>query len=169
MAEVVIHRVLIDGAILTALLSAALVLMLYLNPRLALSDYPEDVKAAVPPRTRQELLQGVALSIPMLIVAVTIPLYSAWQVRAQSGGSLTYGTAFAIILGEYLLFFAFDLIALDLGMFYMWTPKFLVFPGTEGLPGYKDWRPHVKAQLTTGNLILVLASALLALIPTYLY
>ncbi len=37
--------------------------MLYLNPRLALSDYPDDVKAAVPPRTRGELRLGVALAI----------------------------------------------------------------------------------------------------------
>ena len=168
MTGLVVTRILIDGAILTAVLSAALVLMLVLNPRLALSDYPDDVKAAVPPRTRQELLQGVALSVPMLIVAVGVPLYSAWQVRAQVGGSLAYGTAFAIFLGEYFLFSAFDLIVLDLGMFYTWTPKFLVLRGTEGMPGYKDWRPHLKAQLTTGSLIVVVLSGLLALVPTYM-
>ena len=169
MAGLVVTRILIDGAILTAVLSAALVLMLYFNPRLALSDYPEDVKAVVPPRTRYELRLGIALTIPMLIVAVGIPLYSAWLVRAQSGGSLTYGTAFVIFLGEYLLFSAFDLIVLDVGMFYTWTPKFLVLQGTEGMPGYKDWRPHVKAQLTTGNLIVVVVSALLAVVPAVVW
>ena len=162
-------RVLIDGAILTAVLSAALVLMLYLNPRLALSDYPEDVKAAVPPRTRKEFRLGVALAIPMLIVAVGIPLYSAWLVRAQSGGDLTYGRSFAIILGEYMLFSAFDLIVLDVGMFYTWTPRFLVLPGTEGMAGYKDWRPHLKAQLTTGSLIVVVVSAVLAVVPAFVW
>ena len=168
MARLVVTRILIDGAILTAVLSAALVLMLYLDPRLALSDYPDDVKAAVPPRTRRELLLGVALSIPMLIVAVGIPLYSASLVRAQSGGDLTYGTSFAIILGELMLFSAFDLIVLDVGMFYIWTPTFLVLPGTEGMAGYKDWRPHVRSQLTTGSLIVVIASAVLAVVPTYM-
>jgi len=59
--------------------------LLYFKPRLALSDYPQDVKAAVPPRTRQEFRQGLALSIPMLIVAVAIPLYSPWPVRAHIG------------------------------------------------------------------------------------
>lgn len=169
MAGLVVTRILIDGAILTALLSAALVLMLVLNPRLALSDYPEDVQAAVPPRTRRELVLGVALSVPMLIVAVGIPLYSAWLVRAQGGGDLTYGTAFAIILGEYMLFNVFDLIVLDFGMFYLWTPKFLVLPGTDGMPGYKDWRPHLKAQLTTGSLIVVVVSAVLALVPAVVW
>jgi hypothetical protein len=169
MAGLVVTRILIDGAILTAVLSAALVLMLYLKPRLALSDYPEDVKAAVPPRTRSELRLGVALAIPMLIVAVGIPLYSAWLVRAQSGGDLTYGTSFAIILGELMLFSAFDLIVLDVGMFYTWTPKFLVLPGTEGMAGYKDWRPHVRAQLTTGSMIVVIASAVLAAVPALVW
>jgi hypothetical protein len=169
MTGLILTRVLIDGAILTAVLSAALVLMLYLKPRLALSDYPEDVKAAVPPRTRSELRLGVALAIPMLIVAVGIPLYSAWLVRAQSGGELTYGTSFAVILGELMLFSAFDLIVLDLGMFYTWTPKFLVLPGTEGMAGYKDWRPHVRAQLTTGSMIVVIASAVLAAVSALVW
>ena len=169
MVELLLTRILIDGSILTALVSAALVLMLYLNPRLALSDYPDDVKAVVPPRTRKELLLGIALSIPLLLVVLAIPLYSAWWVRAQNGGVLTYGTAFVPFIGEYFMVAMFDLIVLDVGMFYTWTPGFLVIPGSEGLPGYKDWRPHVKAQLTTGNVILVVASALLALIPAYLY
>ena len=37
------------------------------------------------------------------------------------------------------------------------------------MPGYKDWRPHVKAQLTTGNLIVVVVSALLAVVPALLW
>jgi hypothetical protein len=116
MAGLVVTRILIDGTILTAALSAALVLMLHLNPRLALSDYPEDVKAAVPPRTRRELRLGVALTIPMLIVAVGIPLYSAWLVRAQSGGDLTYGVRIipAVHAVQHL-----RPDRLDVGMFYL--------------------------------------------------
>jgi len=49
-----------------------------------------------------------------------------------------------------LLVSMFDLLVLDLWMFYTWTPKFLVLPGTEGMAGYKNYRPHLKAQLTTG-------------------
>ena len=47
-----LKRILVDGALLTVLVSAALVAILFFNPRLALSDYPADVKAAVPPRTK---------------------------------------------------------------------------------------------------------------------
>lgn len=167
--QLLIKRILIDGAILTAIMAPVVVLMLYINPRIALSDYPEDVKAAVPPRTKKELRQGIMISIPLLLVAIGIPLYSTWLVRQQNGGVITYWMAFVTILGEYLIPALFDLIVLDILMFYTWTPKFLVIPGTEGMAGYKDYRPHLKGHLTKGNVILVVFSALLALIPTYLY
>jgi hypothetical protein len=85
MAGVIPRRILIDGSILTTLVAAAAALLLFFMPRLALSDYPEDVKAAVPPRTKQKFRQGLALSIPMLIVAIAIPLHSAWLVHTLIG------------------------------------------------------------------------------------
>jgi hypothetical protein len=168
LTQIILTRILIDGGILTLVVSTVLVLMLYFKPRMALSDYPEDVKAAVPPRTKEELRAGIILSIPLLILFITYPLYSVWRVEFISGNELTYWMAFAVIFGEYFMVSMFDLIVLDLLMFYTWTPKFLVLPGTEGFAGYKDYRPHVKAQLTAGNIMLVIFSALLALIPTFL-
>ena len=47
-AQLIIERILIDGAILTAVAAPMLVLTLYIKSRIALSDYPEDVQAAVP-------------------------------------------------------------------------------------------------------------------------
>ena len=69
----------------------------------------------------------------------------------------------------HLVFFLFDLFVLDILIFCTWTPRFLVIPGTEGMPGYKDWRMHVRAHMTTGLLVLVAAAALLALVPVILY
>ena len=167
--QILLTHILIDGGILTAIVSTILVSMLYFKPRMALSDYPEDVKAAVPPRTKEELRAGIILSIPLLILFIAYPLYSVWRVKIVFGDELTYWMSFAIIFGEYFMVSMFDLIVLDLFMFYTWTPKFLVLPGTEGFAGYKDYRPHVKAQLTVGNLMLGIFSALLALVPTYLW
>jgi hypothetical protein len=162
-------RILIDGAILTAIVSSILVLMLYFKPRMALSDYPEDVRAAVPPRTKDELRWGIILSIPMLIIVLAILLYSTYILNRQIQGGITYWLAFVTIFGELLMVSLFDLIVLDILMFYSWTPSFLVLPGTEGFPGYKDYRPHVKTQLIKGNVILVIFSLLLALIPTFVF
>jgi hypothetical protein len=169
LSQVILTRILVDGGILTAIVGVVLVGMLYLNPRIALSDYPTDVKAAVPPRTKKELQLGILISIPLLLVFVALPLYSVWLVKQQSGGILTYGMAFITLFGEYFLVSMFDLLVLDMWMFYTWTPKFLVLPGTEGMAGYKDYRPHLKAQLTKGNLLLAIFSAVLALVPIYFY
>jgi hypothetical protein len=167
--QILLTHILVDGGVLTVVVSTVLVLMLYYKPRMALSDYPEDVKVAVPPRTKEELRAGIILSIPLLILFIAYPLYSAWRIKLIIGDDLAYWMAFAVIFGEYFMVSMFDLIVLDLLMFYTWTPKFLVLPGTEGFAGYKDYRPHMKAQLTTGNLMLVIFSALLALIPTFLW
>lgn len=63
----------------------------------------------------------------------------------------------------------FDLLVLDIWMFFAWTPKFLVLPGTGGMAGYKNRRPHVNSQLILGNALLIIVVALLAIIPTFLY
>lgn len=166
--QLIIKRILIDGAILTAIVAPILVLALYINPRMALSDYPEDVKAAVPPRTKKELRQGILIGLPLLLAVIAAPLYSTWLVKQENEGMITYWMAFVTIFGVYLIPFFFDLIVLDILMFSTWTPKFLVIPGTEGMPGYKDYSLHLKAH-ARGSVILIVFSALLALIPTYVY
>lgn len=51
-AQLILKRILIDGAVLSGIISPLLVLGLYINPRIFLTDCPADVKAAVPERTR---------------------------------------------------------------------------------------------------------------------
>ena len=168
-AQMILKRILIDGAVLTAIVSPVLVLGLYINPRIFLSDYPQDVQAAVPARTRTEVRHGILLSIPLFLATVAVPLYSTWLLKQENGGAITYWMALVTIFGVHLVFFLFDLFVLDILIFCTWTPRFLVIPGTEGMPGYKDWRMHVRAHMTTGLLVLVAAAAFLALVPVLLY
>jgi len=168
MLRTLLIRILVDGSALTLLVAAALVGILYFNPRIALSDYPADVKAAVPPRTKREFRLGVLISIPLLIITVGIPLRSVWLIKQHSGLPLSYWVAFAAFAGEYLMLSLFDLIVLDIWMFFTWTPRFLVLPGTEGMAGYKNWRPHAKAQLLLGTAGPVAGAAVLAFIAVHL-
>ena len=108
-AELMIKSILIDGAVLTAIAAPVLVLTLYINPRIALSDYPADVQAAVPARTSKELKQGILLSIPFLLASIAVPLYSAWLLKQENGGELTYWMAFGIIFGVHFVFFLFPI------------------------------------------------------------
>jgi hypothetical protein len=75
---------------------------------------------------------------------------------------MTCGVAFAVFFGEDYLASVSDLVVLDIGMFFTWMPKFRL------MASYKDWPPHAKAQLTTGNAMLNVFSALLALVPAFL-
>ena len=168
-AELIVKHIALGGLLLTAIAAPILVLTLYINPRIALSDYPEDVQAAAPPRTKKELRQGILLSIPFLLASIVVPLYSTWLLKQENGGEIAYWMAFVTIFGVHLIFFLFDLIVLDILMFCTWTPSFLVIPGTEGMLGYKDWRMHVRGHMTTGLPLLLSVAALLALVPTYLY
>jgi len=166
MLRTLLTRILVDGSVLTVIVATVLVGILYFNPRLALSDYPPDVKAAVAPRTKQEFRLGLLIAVPLLVIFVALPFRSLWLIKQHSGGVLSFWAAFATIAGEYLLFSLFDLIVLDVWMFFTWTPKFLVLPGTEGMASYKNWRPHAKAQLLQGNAVLAVAAAALAFIAT---
>ena len=168
MLRTLLIRILVDGSALTVLVAAALVGILYFNPRIALSDYPADVKAAVPPRTKREFRLGLLISVPLLIISVGIPLRSVWLIKQHSGLPLSYWVAFAAIAGEYLMLSLFDLIVLDIWMFFTWTPRFLVLPGTEGMAGYKNWRPHARAQLLMGSAMLAVAAAALAFIAVHI-
>ncbi len=167
--QLILKRILIDGSIMSVIASALLLFILYFNPRIVLSDYPDDVKTAVPPRTQKELQHGIFFSILLLIITVGIPLYSTWLVKQQINDQLTYGLAFAILFGESLLFSLVDLLVLDILICCIWTPRFIVLPGTEGMAGYKDYGRHIKGHATVANLIIVVFSAFLALIPTYLF
>ena len=71
-------KILVDGGIISILISFILIGMLWYNPRMFLNkgDYPPDVIAAVPPKTDEERRMGIILGIPFFIVALGVPLYS---------------------------------------------------------------------------------------------
>ena len=164
----ILIRILVDGSILTACVGALLLLVFFINPRITLSDYPEDVRAAVPPRTKKELRQGILLSIPALLILIGIPFISLWLIK-QETGSLTYWVAFITIFAEWLMFFFFDLLVLDIWLFHGMTPRFMVIPGTQGKRGYKEFNHHLISHFTLGLPMLAGFSALLAAIPVWLF
>jgi len=95
----IIVRILMDGSILTISVGALLLLVFFINPRIALSDYPEDIKAAVPPKTHKDLRQGILLSLLTRLILIVIPLVSLWLIK-QETGSMTYWVAFSTVLTE---------------------------------------------------------------------
>jgi hypothetical protein len=149
--------ILTHGAIYSVAGSVYLVILLMIDNRMFLTkgDYPDDVLAAVPPRTKAETRKAAILSAPWFLWSLAVPVYSAFQFVAQAGTSPPF---WAVSLHAFLIFFSFwlvDLVVLDMIMFAGITPKFVVIPGTEGFAGYKDIGMHLRGHFKTGLPLLI--------------
>jgi hypothetical protein len=156
-------KLLFDGVIITLVISAMVLGVIWYNPRLVLNkgDIPADILAAVPPKTDQEKRLSSIMGIPFLLALVILPFWSVLDLQAKAGGNLPYWVLFVHLLGIVLMFNLFDLLVLDLLLFCTITPKFMVIPGTEGMAGYKNKKFHL-AEHARAFPAVVLATALLA-------
>jgi hypothetical protein len=127
---------LLYGLPASLLLSALIIGMELVNPRLMLRSYPKDVQAAVPPQTDQEKRQTLYWGIPFWLCLIGFPLAAALATKAAQGN------AFEIFLsaaGTLFLFNLVDWLILDWLIVCTITPRFMVLPGTEGMAGYKNY------------------------------
>ena len=67
-----IGNVLRDGLILTGIIVVLMILAQRVNPRLFIQDYPEDIQAAVPPKTHAEERQTRWLGIPFILAMLLV-------------------------------------------------------------------------------------------------
>ncbi len=148
-------KLIIDGGIFSAIASFYLLVILKINPRLFLQDYPDDIQGAVPQKSGEERRQSVLLGMPFLLILFAGPLISTLTLKHQSGGELTF---FAAALHAFGMVFIFNLV--DWLIFCTITPSFLVIPGTEGMAGYKDYAFHFRAFLV-GTVLSVVAGLLI--------
>lgn len=136
-----VRRILVDGTILSVLLTIVVFGSICVNPLLWIGDYPPDIQAAVGSvdiPIGQKLVAGVLF----LCIVVGVVLHSNARLRRRDDGELPFLTAF--IHSALLLFFfaVWDLLVLDWLIFVTIQPGFVVIPGTEGLAGYKDYWFH---------------------------
>jgi len=142
-----IIKILVDGAILSLIASLYLFIVLYLNPRLFLQDYPEDIQKAVPPKTKEEKRLSLMVGIPFLVLLFAVPFLSTLALKGQSGGNVTFLVASLHAFGVVFIFNLVDWLLLDWVVFCAITPRFVVIPGTEGMGGYKNYFYHFRAFL----------------------
>lgn len=149
------NKILLDGLIYSIPGSIYLLLMLKVDARMFLNkgDYPDDVLAAVPPRTAQETRKASLWSIPWLLWGFIFPGYSAYT-YIQSPGPVPYWAVLAHTFLIFMTFWLVDLVILDGLIFCLITPGFVVIPGTEGFAGYKDFGMHLRGHFGKGILYL---------------
>lgn len=141
------QKILIDGG----LLSTAFILIVFYvgmtRPRMFVSkdDLPPDILAAVPPRTDEEKRQAKIAMVPLFILLIGGMLYSAVTFYLQSGPNFFELWAHAFLIVVFIS--TADLVIVDWLVLNTITPKWAVFPGTEGFAGYKDYAFHGRAHL----------------------
>lgn len=158
------QQVFLDGLVYALVGSAYLVLLLAIDNRMFLNkgDYPEDVLAAVAPRTQEETRKAALLSIPWLVWLIGYPLYSTLRFNSQATISPAFWTLFAHAFLILFCFWLVDLVVLDGILFCLITPGFVVIPGTEGFPGYKDFGMHLRGHFTKGLAGIIVSALILA-------
>jgi hypothetical protein len=141
------------------LTTTALLLLVHANPRYMMQDYPPQITAHIPPQTKAEKKASLIYGFPFLFILAGFPLvlgligkFSLQQSFLQIGLQI-----FALVFSFNLL----DLLILDWLVFCTLTPPFMVLPGTEGNPGYKNYHFHFIAFLK-GSLFSVIASVCFA-------
>ncbi len=142
-----ISKILLDGALLSILGSITILGILRFNPRLFLQDYPDEIQAAVTPKTDLEKRQSLKTGIPFLLILLAVPFISTLILKRESGEMISFFTLFLNAFGVAFLFNLVDLLVLDWLLFCYITPGFLVIPGTEGMGEYKDYGYHFRAFL----------------------
>jgi hypothetical protein len=138
-----VRRILIDGTLLSVLLTLIIYGSLYINPLMQIDNYPPDIQAAVgevdvPP------IQPLVVYGSFFAVVIGVNLLSNARLRSENGGQLSYWTAAAN--SALLMFFyaVWDLLIIDWLIFVAIRPDFIVIPGTEGFAGYQDYGFHFK-------------------------
>lgn len=141
------------------LISLSLLMLVGKNPRYMMHDYPPEITAGIPAQTVEEKRAGMRNSLPLILILFVFPLVMGLVYKFQSSVSFVENW-----LRIFILMFSFnlvDLVILDWMIFCRLTPSFMVLPGTEGHPGYKNYRFHFIGFLK-GTLIVFIASLMIA-------
>lgn len=137
-----LKRVLLEGAWLSLLFVVILLGSLYVNPRMWLHDYPNDIQQAVRPKTDTEKKQ-LAIYGSCVMALMLVPFITS----LYDGGNVTYMNAFLHFFIVFMMISLADLILVNWLVFCSITPKFIIIPGTGGMKSYKDYMFHFKGFL----------------------
>ena len=105
------------------------------------SDYPPDIRQRYGPMSPRAARLRPYIASLFFIAVLVIPIFGLFALRARVD-NVPFIPAFAFSAVALLVFNTFDLIILDWLFFCTIQPRSMVLPGTEGMPGYRDYRFH---------------------------
>jgi hypothetical protein len=151
------------GLAMSAVLTVIVLASLYYNPLIGLKDYPPEVLRKGRKRQPKDTQQHrYYFGIPFLLVTVGSVILALTRIPQATGGEFTFIYAFLTAATVLLFFNLVDLLVIDglLGM--VVRPKFMVVPGTEGMPAYRNTTFYLKSFLRSSLMILLYSVAFAA-------
>lgn len=131
------------GIIFGLVFCAATLVLGRVNAAMLVNEYPPDVRAkfgAMDARTRRQ----ANLASPLLLVVLGSVIALALSgLRAQTG-ELTAPGVFIAAVTMFQVWNLLDLLLLDWLLLMTLQPRFMILPGTEGMPGYRDHGFHFR-------------------------
>lgn len=149
MSDLLTHS-LLYATILSGLSAAVLLLSAWLNPESMVDDYPPDIRTQFGPMSPAARRHKKLVGLPFGLILIGLLALSNMRLP-----EITFYTVFVNTAVMLVLFNLVDLLLLDWLLFNTIRPRFMVLPGTEGMPGYADYGFHFRQFLkgTAGALI----------------
>lgn len=130
------------------------------QPRLWLHRMPPEIRSKVPPKTPEEKKRFLWIALPFILLLFAYPILYV----IQMGTNLV--TSFGMLVAFLAGFAVWDTLVLDILIFCMLTPRFILIGGTERAD-YSNMKYHL-ASGAKGLVMSVVFSGLLALVLTLL-
>ena len=134
-----ITQALVDGLIWSLLWVIVIAVAAWRFPQQLVHDYPEEIQKVVhlPPVDKQKYRRFI---VPAFTAIIGFLFFSVLRTYSAAEVAIWVLMLHAFILG--MVWNVFDLLILDWLLFCTIQPKFMVLPGSEGHPAYKDYRFH---------------------------
>ena len=122
-----------DTAVISLLFYGGIYLMIAINPRSQLHNYPKAIRDEVPPKTKKETAVTLAVGLPVLLL-VTVYVVGVSIMRGRADQA-SYFAVFGHWLAVQVGLCAVDLLICDYLIFCTITPRFLCDTRYGGAPG----------------------------------
>lgn len=137
----VARSIVTTGLGLSLVLTALIFVTLWHEPRIWLHDMPQSFQDRVPPKSEREIALTWGYSALFLPLFFGVPIASTMRLLRQNP-NLGFWSGYANAAGIGLVFGLVDLVLVDWLVICWITPSFVVMPGTQGAPEYKDYAFH---------------------------
>jgi len=135
------------GTVFGMVFGIAMLIIGRVNAEMILNDYPPDIRAKYGAMSERTHKQANLASLPLLAILGLVVALGLGQLRSLYG-ELTFLNTFIVSVVIFQMWNLLDLVLLDWFLLMTLKPRFMILPGTEGMPGYNDYAFHFRKFLS---------------------